>query len=93
MITADKSFPGNLSLLTAVRVSRTNDQFRNKRREERKQRVGASEKLGIHLDRGELLIVLLHALVWEKHFNREADLLGVDEAIGVVKAQDIDTSL
>jgi hypothetical protein len=45
--------------------------------------------LGIHLDRGELLIVLLHALVWEKHFNREADLLGVDEAIGVVKAQDI----
>lgn len=63
--------------------------FRNKRREERTQRVGVSERWGIHLDRSELLIVFLHALVWEKHFNREADLLGVDKAIGVVKAQDV----
>lgn len=56
-------------------------------RENRK--LGSLRSRGIHLDRGELLVILLHALVWEKHFNREADLLGMDEAIGVVKAQNI----
>lgn len=41
------------------------------------------------LDRGELLVVFLHALVREQHLHCEADLLGVDKAIGVVEAQDI----
>lgn len=54
---------------------------------ERKLRFGVSEKWRTRLDRGELLIVFLHALVWEKHFNCEADLLGVDKAVGIVKAQ------
>lgn len=41
------------------------------------------------LDGGELLVVFLHALVWEQDLHREADLLGVDKAIGVVEAQDV----
>lgn len=60
-----------------------------KGRVERKLRFGVSEKQDIRLDRGELLIVFLHALVWEKHFHREADFLGMHKAIGIVKAQDI----
>lgn len=60
-----------------------------KGRVERKLRFGVSEKQGIRLDRSELLVVFLHALVWEKHFHREADFLGMHKAIGIVKAQDI----
>lgn len=38
---------------------------------------------------GELLVLFLHALIQKQHLHCEADLLGVDKAIGIVKAQDI----
>lgn len=62
---------------------------RNERESREKTEVGVSGKQGIRLDRGELLIVFLHALVWEKHFHGEADFLGMHKAVGIVKAQDI----
>lgn len=37
----------------------------------------------------EALQLLLTGLVWEQHLCCVADLLGMQEAIGVVKAQDI----